>query len=98
VALLALDHLPPLLVLGKRKSMGRETVVVIGCGPSSLFFQKSLAMRPQQLEQEGNASAIASLPNVTIFERSSSPEGVWRAKKTSDQWSSATYGIPTLYL
>lgn len=61
------------------------TVAVIGCGPGGMFFQHAIAHRRKKLQEEGNMAAIASLPQVTIFERSSSPGGVWKANRNANE-------------
>ena len=61
------------------------TVAVIGCGPRGMFFQHALAHHRKKLEEEGNTAAIAALPQVTIFERSSSPGGVWKADRNANE-------------
>jgi len=60
-------------------------VAVIGCGPSGIFFLHALACRRKQLEAEGNAEAAAALPDVTVFERSSSPGGIWRSDRNESK-------------
>ena len=57
------------------------SVAVIGCGPSGMFFLHALAVRRAKLEREGDADALAALPVVTCFERSSGPGGVWRSDR-----------------
>lgn len=59
-------------------------IAVIGCGPSGMFFLHAFALRRKRLEQEGNTAALALLPDVTCFERSSSPGGVWRSDRHSN--------------
>ena len=56
-------------------------VAIIGCGPSGMFFLHALALRRKRLETEGNTEALAMLPEVTCFERSSSPGGVWKSDR-----------------
>ena len=56
-------------------------VAVIGCGPSGMFFLHALAHRRKRLEAEGDVAALALLPDVTCYERSSSPGGVWRSDR-----------------
>ena len=59
------------------------TVAIIGCGPAGLFFLHAVALRRKKLEEEGNDAAIEALPQVTCFERASSPGGVWRADRSA---------------
>mmetsp|Transcript_12627 Transcript_12627/g.19053 ORF Transcript_12627/g.19053 Transcript_12627/m.19053 type:complete len:611 (-) Transcript_12627:155-1987(-) len=61
------------------------TVAIIGCGPSGMFIQHALALRKKQLQDEGNLAAVASLPQLTCFERGSSPGGVWRADRNAGE-------------
>ena len=56
-------------------------VAIIGCGPGGMFFLHALALRRKRLEEEGNTSALEALPEVTCYERSSSPGGLWRADR-----------------
>lgn len=60
-------------------------VALIGCGPSGMFFLHALAHRRKRLEEEGNRAALATLPDVTCFERSSSPGGVWRSERGEER-------------
>ena len=61
------------------------TVAIIGCGPGGMFIQHALALRKKQLQDEGNLAAVASLPQLTCFERGSSPGGVWRADRNAGE-------------
>lgn len=56
-------------------------VAIIGCGPGGMFFLHALALRRKRLEEEGNTSAVEALPEVTCYERSASPGGLWRADR-----------------
>lgn len=49
----------------------------------------NMAIRRQKLEEAGDEAGLASFPVVTIFERSSSPGGVWKA---DDSQPKATCG------
>jgi len=66
------------------------SVVVIGCGPAGMFFLHALATKRKQLQQEENFAALAALPRVTVFERTSSPGGVWRSKRGQNDRSNDT--------
>jgi cation diffusion facilitator CzcD-associated flavoprotein CzcO len=59
------------------------TVAVIGCGPGGMFFLHALATLRQKLQQDGDDEALAALPVVTVFERASSPGGVWKSSRSS---------------
>jgi len=48
-------------------------------------MQHALALRKKQLQDEGNLAAVASLPQLTCFERGSSPGGVWRADRNAGE-------------
>jgi len=74
-------------------NMTKKKVAIIGCGPGGMFFLHALALRKQKLEDEGDTDAIAELPEVTCFERSSSAGGLWRAdrKKTNGDDSGNMY-------
>jgi hypothetical protein len=59
------------------------TVAVIGSGPGGMFFLHALATLRQKLQQEdGDDEALAALPLVTAFERTSSPGGVWKSSSS----------------
>jgi trimethylamine monooxygenase len=60
-------------------------VAIIGCGPSGMFFLHALAHRRKRLEAEGDTAALALLPDVTCFERSSAPGGVWKSDRVEDK-------------
>ena len=47
-----------------------------------MFFLHALATRRKQLEEKGDLVEIMKLPNVTCFEKSPSPGGVWRCDRT----------------
>uniref|UniRef100_A0A7S3PZT7 Uncharacterized protein n=1 Tax=Chaetoceros debilis TaxID=122233 RepID=A0A7S3PZT7_9STRA len=59
-----------------------KNVAVIGCGPGGMFFLHALAKRRKQLEEQGDLIELMALPNVTCFEKSPSPGGVWRCDQT----------------
>ena len=61
------------------------SVAIIGCGPGGMFVQHALAIRRKKLQEEGNLAAVQSLPQVTCFERGSSPGGVWRADRNAGE-------------
>eukprot|EP00986_Skeletonema_menzelii_P012983 scaffold7348_cov144-Skeletonema_menzelii.AAC.5 len=61
------------------------SVAIIGCGPGGMFTQHALAIRRKKLHEEGNLAAVESLPQVTCFERGSSPGGVWRADRNAGE-------------
>jgi len=48
-------------------------------------MQHALALRKKQLQDEGNLAAVASLPQLTCFERGNSPGGVWRADRNAGE-------------
>lgn len=60
------------------------TVAVIGCGPSGMFFLHALAEKRKELEAEGDMEKLSRLPQVTVFEKSSAPGGVWRSDRNRD--------------
>jgi len=62
-----------------------KKVAVIGCGPSGMFFLHSIAIRRKRLEQEGNMEGLAALPEVTCFEKSLSPGGLWKIDRINDR-------------
>jgi hypothetical protein len=43
------------------------------------------AMEAKRRELEGNPEALAALPQVTVFERASSPGGVWRSERNNQE-------------
>ena len=57
-----------------------DSVVVIGCGPGGLFFCHALETKRREMLARGES--VENLPNVTVFERASSPGGVWRSERT----------------
>jgi len=60
------------------------TVAVIGCGPGGMFFLHALAAKRKALEAKGGQEeALAKLPVVSCFEKSSSAGGVWRSERDS---------------
>jgi len=69
------------------------TVAVIGCGPSGMFFLHALATRRKKLADANDADGLAVLPQVTCFEMSEGPGGIWRPQ--SDSKDEAHY--PNIY-
>mmetsp|Transcript_15855 Transcript_15855/g.29926 ORF Transcript_15855/g.29926 Transcript_15855/m.29926 type:complete len:595 (-) Transcript_15855:654-2438(-) len=63
------------------ESNNAPTVAVIGCGPGGMFFLHALATKRKQLLAAGDFLAFKKLPVVTVFEKSSSPGGVWRSDR-----------------
>ena len=61
-----------------------------GCGPAGMFFLHALATKRKRLQQEENFAALAALPRVTVFERTSSPGGVWRSNRGQEYGSNET--------
>jgi len=59
----------------------RPTVAVIGCGPGGMFFLHAIATRRRTMEEAGDVKGLERLPDVTVFERSSSPGGVWKTDR-----------------
>ena len=57
----------------------RPTMVIIGCGPTGMFFMHAVNLRRQKMEEEGDVNGLAKLPKITCFERCSQPGGVWRS-------------------
>lgn len=53
-------------------------VLVIGFGPSGMFFCHALETRRRELEQLGDMEGLSRLPRVTVIERASTHGGVWR--------------------
>lgn len=62
-----------------------KTVALVGCGPGGMSFLHAVALRRKRLEKEGNIAALAALPEVTCFERASSPGGVWRSDRSGKE-------------
>lgn len=52
-----------------------------GCGPGGMFFLHALAAKRKSLEAKGDNEALARLPVVSCFEKSSSAGGVWRSER-----------------
>ena len=52
-----------------------------GCGPAGMFFLNALATKRKQLREQGDLKALEALPQVTVFEKNSSPGGVWRSNR-----------------
>jgi hypothetical protein len=67
-----------------------ESVAVIGCGPGGMFFCH--AMEAKRRELEGNPEALATLPQVTAFERASGPGGVWRSERNNHSTDDTAVG------
>jgi len=59
----------------------RVTVAVIGCGPGGMFFLHAVATKRRMMEEAGDFEGTKQLPDVTVFERSSAPGGVWRSNR-----------------
>ena len=58
---------------------------ITGCGPSGMFFLHALATKRKQLLEAGDMTALKALPQVTVFEKASSPGGVWRSNRNQGQ-------------
>ena len=58
-----------------------DSVAVIGCGPGGMFFCHALQRKRKELLERGEL--IDHLPRVTVFERASSPGGVWRSDRNN---------------
>ena len=71
-------------------SSGPTTVAVIGCGPSGMFFLHALAETRNKLTEKNDTEALRRLPIVTVYERSSSPGGVWRSDRNNNNNNSNT--------
>lgn len=78
------ESTPSLTDTASTTSCNRESVAVIGCGPGGMFFLHALACKRRQLEEEGRFDEISLLPEVTCYEKSSSPGGVWKAHDGND--------------
>ena len=65
-------------------SASPPSVCVIGCGPGGMFFLHALATRREKLRRAGNTVALRALPNVDVYEKKSSPGGVWRSATAED--------------
>jgi thioredoxin reductase len=48
-----------------------------------MFFLHALATRRMQLRDQGDLKALEALPQVTVYEKASSPGGVWRNDRRS---------------
>lgn len=59
------------------------TVVVIGCGPSGMFFLHALASRRKHLQDANDVAGLSSLPIVTCYEAAEKPGGIWRPQGDS---------------
>ena len=46
-----------------------------------MFFLHALATRRKELTEQGDHDALKALPQVTVFERSSAPGGVWKSNR-----------------
>lgn len=64
-------------------------VVVIGSGPAGMFFLHALAMKREKWEEAGDMESLLAMPDVTVFEKASSPGGVWRPASTESLPGSA---------
>lgn len=62
-------------------SLVKHDIAVAGCGPGGMFFLHALATKRKQLLAAGDTLALKKLPIVTVFEKSSSPGGVWRSDR-----------------
>jgi len=69
---------------GEHHGGGRPTVAVIGCGPSGMFFLHALATQRQSLVQQKAWDKLAKLPLVTVYERSSTPGGLWSSPSPNE--------------
>uniref|UniRef100_A0A7S3VE40 Uncharacterized protein n=1 Tax=Chaetoceros debilis TaxID=122233 RepID=A0A7S3VE40_9STRA len=65
------------------------TVAVIGCGPAGMFFLHAMAARRKQFEEANDTKSLKKMPNVTCYEMSSSPGGVWRTADPSNEGGKA---------
>ena len=54
-----------------------------------MFFLHALATRRKQLRDQGDLKALEALPQITVYEKASSPGGVWRNDRQS---TDATHG------
>jgi len=66
--------------------------VKIGCGPAGMFFLHALATKRKKLEEAGDVEALMNLPFVTVFEKLSSPGGVWRSDRSHEGESDTHHG------
>lgn len=73
------ESTPSLSNTASSESCDRESVAIIGCGPGGMSFLHALACRRRRLEEEEKFDEIALLPEVTCYEKCSSPGGVWKA-------------------
>jgi hypothetical protein len=64
--------------------LNQTLLLPIGCGPAGMFFLHALATKRKQLEEAGDVEALMKLPIVTVFEKSSSPGGVWRSDRSRE--------------
>eukprot|EP00588_Corethron_pennatum_P008632 CAMPEP_0194271264 /NCGR_PEP_ID=MMETSP0169-20130528/5098_1 /TAXON_ID=218684 /ORGANISM="Corethron pennatum, Strain L29A3" /LENGTH=659 /DNA_ID=CAMNT_0039013573 /DNA_START=321 /DNA_END=2300 /DNA_ORIENTATION=+ len=53
-------------------------ICLIGIGPGGMYFLHALAAKQKQLEEQNAVDALLDLPEVTAYERASTPGGVWR--------------------
>lgn len=67
-------------------------VVLIGCGPAGMMFLHALSEKRKALKPEH----AESLPNVTCFERASSPGGVWRDLPEDDMGRTKPENAPVM--
>lgn len=68
-------------------------VAVIGCGPGGMSVLHALAIRRQKLEEAGDEEGLSRLPLITVYERSSSPGGVWKADAEDNSMDSSATGM-----
>ena len=46
-----------------------------------MFFLHALATKRKQLQEQGDIRGLKALPQVTVFEKTSSPGGVWKSNR-----------------
>ena len=68
-----------------------QRVLLIGFGPSGMFFCHALEKQRQKLLKEKNLSELGRLPIVSAFERSSTHGGVWRQRENKEIDDTAMY-------
>lgn len=74
------------------------TVAVIGCGPSGMFFLHALAETRKKLIEANDTERLRRLPHVTVYERSSSPGGVWKSdRNNNNNNNNATENYTNMY-
>jgi len=60
---------------------GAPRVLLIGFGPSGMFFCHALETQRQKLLELDDMEGLSKLPKVSAFERSSTHGGVWRKRE-----------------